>query len=252
MKRFAIGILAVTAVLMSSMANADELKVGGGGASVATVFAPLKAPFEKATGTTLINIPTTPKNGLVELWNGKVDVATGAVPLDGAIAGAQKDGTAIDKGALSIFEVANNNTVLLVHKDNPVGKLSKVQAKGIFTGKITNWKDVGGPDKEIIVVWGKNTPGQNAQFTKGILDGEAIVKDFLETTDYAGVKTTVGTTPEGIGIDPAAFADASVKIIPTDPALTSPIYLVTKGKPSAAVQKLLDFIKGEGQQYIKK
>lgn len=237
-------------ILAASAALAEEVKVGGGGASVATVFAPVKPHFEKATGINLINLKSSPKLGIVDLASGKLDAATGAVPLDATIAAAQKDGANVDKNALTVLEVGRNKTVILVHKDNPVAKLDKEQMKRIFTGKISNWKEVGGADREIIVVWGKNTPGQNAQFTREILDGEPVMKEILESTDYAGVKNAVASNPDAVGIDPLAMAGGDVKAVATTPELTSPIYLVTKGKPSAAVQKLVDFIKNDGQKYV--
>jgi phosphate transport system substrate-binding protein len=244
-----IGIIFVQTT--TSCVFAEEIRISGGGASITTVFAPIKPYFEKATGITLLNLQSTPKNGLIDLANGKVDAATGAVPLEAMIGGAAKDGVNIDPAGLQQTVVATNKTVVFIHKDNPVARLSREQLKGIFTGKIGNWKEVGGSDREIIVVWGKNTPGQNALFVKRVLDGASVLKETLETTDYAGIRQNIGFNPDSIGIDPLAMADASVKVVEAAIEVTSPIILVTKGKPTGNVQKLLDFIKGAGSQYIK-
>ncbi|MFZ5997031.1 MAG: substrate-binding domain-containing protein [Nitrospirota bacterium] len=247
------GLLAVGALIgiMASGVFADELKVGGGGAAINSIFKPIEAPFEKASGINLVLLQSTPKNGIIDLWKGSLDAATAAVSLEGMVSGAQKDGVQVDASALKSTEVGKNLTVVFVHKDNPVSSLSKDQLKGIFTGKIANWKEVGGKDSPIIVVWGKNSPGQNALFTKVILDGEAVTKDILETTDYAGIKENVASNPEGIGIDPLGMADGTVKAIKPTPEVSSPVIVVTKGAPSPNIQKLIDFIKGEGQKYIK-
>jgi phosphate transport system substrate-binding protein len=249
-KRISVMTAAVMAISVS-LATADEIKLGGGGASIATVFAPVKAAFEKATGHNLIILQSTPKDGLKQLWGGQLEVAVTAVGLDGMIAGAEKDGVKVDKAALQTLEVGTNKTVVLLHPSNPVASLTKDQMKGLFTGKITNWKDVGGKDAPVLVVWGKNSPGQNALFTKVILDGEKITAENLETTDYKGIRETVATNPEAIGIDPLGMVDASVKWIKPSPEANSPILMITKGKPSATVQKLIDFIKAEGKKYIK-
>jgi phosphate transport system substrate-binding protein len=244
-------LAATTLVLSASLATAAEIKLGGGGASVATVFNPVKVPFEKATGNNLIILQSTPKDGLKQLWKGDLEVAVTAVGLDGMIAGAAKDGVVVDKAALQSIEIGTNKTVVLLHPSNPVTSLTKEQMKGLFTGKISNWKEVGGKDAPVLVVWGKNSPGQNALFTKLILDGEKIIAENLETTDYKGIKDTVATNPEAIGIDPLGMVDDSVKGIKPSPEANSPILLITKGKPSAPVQKLIDFIKTEGKKYIK-
>lgn len=247
-----ISALTAAALALSvTMATAAEIKLGGGGASVATVFNPVKTPFEKATGNNLIILQSTPKDGLKQLWKGDLEVAVTAVGLDGMIAGAAKDGVVIDKASLQTVEIGTNKTVVLLHPSNPVSALTKDQMKGLFTGKITNWKDVGGKDAPVLVVWGKNSPGQNALFTKLILDGEKIVADNLETTDYKGIKDTVATNPEAIGIDPLGMVDNSVKAIKPSPEANSPILLITKGAPSAPVKQLIDFIKTSGKKYIR-
>lgn len=244
-------MICVSLMLSATVAYGEEVKVGGGGASISAIFAPVKAPFEKATGDTLIILQSSPKDGLVDLLKGKLDIATAAVPFEGMAAGAEKDGVKVDKGALVVQEIGKNRTGIFVHPSNKVAKLSKDQLKGLFTGKITNWKEVGGDDKDVIVVWGKGTPGQNAQFVKEILDGEQPTKDVLDTTNYAKIKESVSATPEAIGIDPVGLADQSVKLVDAPP-LTSPILAITQGKPSAKVQKVLDYVKGEGAKYVKK
>lgn len=158
-KRISV-LTATTLVLSVSLATAAEIKLGGGGASVATVFTPVKAPFEKATGNNLIILQSTPKDGLKQLWKGDLEVAVTAVGLDGMIAGAAKDGVTVDKAALQTIEIGTNKTVVLLHPSNPVTSLTKDQMKGLFTGKITNWKDVGGKDAPVLVVWGKNSPAR--------------------------------------------------------------------------------------------
>lgn len=249
-KRISV-LTAATLVLSVSIATAEEIKVGGGGAAIATVFTPIKAAFEKATGDNLIILQSTPGRGLADLINGKLDASVAAVPLDSMAAGAEKEGVKVDKGTLQTLEAGTNKVAVFIHPSNPVSSLTKDQMKGLFTGKITNWKDVGGKDAPVMVVWGKNSPGQNALFTKVILDGEKITAENLETTDYKGIKDTILSNPEAIGIDPLGMADASVKPVKPTPEVTAPIRLVTKGKPSAGVQKLIDFIKTDGKKYIK-
>lgn len=249
-KRISV-LTAATLALSATLAFSAEIKVGGGGASIASVFNPVKAAFEKASGHNLINLQSTPPLGLKDLIDGKLDAAVAAVPLEDVIAGAQKAGAKVDKAALQVFEVATNKTVVFVHPSNKVASLSKAQMKGLFTGKITNWKDVGGNDEPVLVVWGKNSPGQNALFTKVVLDGEKITADNLETTDYKGIKDSVANNTGAIGIDPLGMEDATVKGIKPNPEANCPILLITKGAPSTPVKQLLDFVKAEGKKYIK-
>ncbi len=238
--------------LLSVSANAAEIKIGGGGAAMSSVFTPVAAPFEKVTGIHLVVLQSTPKDGFVALLKGEVQAAAAAVPIESMIKGAEGDGQKVDPASLKIEEVATNRTVLIVHKDNPVTKLNKEQIKGIFTGKTTNWKEVGGKDMAIIVVWGKGTPGQNAQLAKVMLDGGTVTNEVLESGNYAKVRSDVAANAEAVGIDPFGMVDATVKAVETDPVMTSPIIVVTKGDPSPEVRKLIDYVKRDGAQYIKK
>lgn len=251
-KRFGLILTVGILFLFTASLNvfAEDIKIGGGGASINTVFKPVTPHFKDATGIYLVNLQSTPVDGLKSLLEGSIDASTAAVSLENMIVGVEKQGIKVDPNSLQQTVIAKCKTVVFVHKDNPVTKLSKEQLKGIFTGKITNWKDVGGLDKDILIVWGLKSPGQNALFAKHILDGAQVTKNVLETTDYDGIKENIQSNPEAIGIDPIGFADSTVKVIET-PELSSPVIIVTKGAPSPKVQKLIDFIKGEGQKYIK-
>lgn len=243
-------MLPVLAVCLASSVSAEEIKMGGGGAAIAEVFNPVKEAYQKASGDQLVIIQSASSKALVEMYKGNLDFASGAVSLENLIAGAAKEGVTIDKAALNVVTVATSRTVILLDKSNKVAKLSKDELKGIFTGKIVNWKDVGGEPGDIIVVWAKNTPGQNALFIKEILDGQAVTKEVLDATDYKNIKESVAGTPGSIGIDPFVLADSSVKM-PEVPSLTTSILAITKGKPSAKVQRLYNYIAGEGKKYIK-
>jgi len=253
MKRFRLILVVAIACLLtfSISVSATEIKVGAGAAPVENVLKPIKEHFEKATGIKLTIIASGPKIAMQDLERGVVDAAAAGLTFDDWINLMKKEGVEVkDATALQQVTIGKDKIIVLLHKDNPVSKLSKDQLKGIFTGKITNWKDVGGKDMPIIVVWGKLIPGTNSLFIKNMLDGESQTKDILEATTAEDVRQNVASNPEAVGIGPVAVVDATVKS-PETPEVSRPITLITKGKPSPNVQRLIDFIKGEGQKYIK-
>ncbi|BCB96445.1 phosphate-binding protein [Dissulfurispira thermophila] len=253
MKRYGLVLATVVVFLLSLSigAFAEEIKIGAGAAPTENVLKPIKEHFEKTTGIKLQIIASGPKIALQDLEKGAVDAAAAGLTFDDWMNLMKKEGAEVkDPASLQQFTIGKDKIIVLIHKDNPVSKLSKEQLKGIFTGKITNWKDVGGKDMPIIVVWGKLIPGTNKLFVKNILDGESQTKDVLEATTAEDVRQNVASNPEAIGIGPVAVVNATVKS-PETPGVSRPIILVTKGKPSANVQKLIDFIKGEGQKYIR-
>lgn len=230
---------------------AQELKIGAGAAPTENILKPIKEHFEKATGIKLYIISSGPKIAMEDLQKGSVHAAAAGLSFEDWLTLMKKEGIEIKNPALFQHTViGKDRIVILLHKDNPVSKLSKDQIKGIFTGKITNWKDVGGKDLPIIVVWGKLIPGTNALFVREMLDGENITKEVLEATTAEDIRHNVASNPEAIGIGPIAIIDATVKS-PDTQVVGRPITLVTIGTPSIEVQKLINYIKGEGQKYIK-
>jgi phosphate transport system substrate-binding protein len=138
--------------------------------------------------------------------------------------------------------------MVFVNKENPVSKLTKDQLKGIFTGKIGTWKEIGGGDLPIIVVW-TSAFGGNFLFQKAILDGVAESRDVLVVNTSQDALATIKSNAEGIAIGPLAIVEESVKAVESL-EVSRPITLVAKGKPSANVQKLIDYKKADGQNYV--
>lgn len=241
----------VISFLFADFSNAQELKIGAGAAPTENILKPIKEHFEKATGIKLNIIASGPKIALQDLEKGAVDAAAGGLSFEDWMELMKREGAEVkDPASLNSVVIGKDRIVVLIHKDNPVNKLTKEQLEGIFTGAITNWKDVGGKDMPIIVVWGKLIPGTNSMFVRHILGGKSVLKDVLEATTAEDVKQNVAANIEAIGIGPVAIVDNTVKA-PEIPEVSRPIILITKGKPSPNVEKLINFIKGEGQKYIK-
>lgn len=235
---FALGL----SCSIASAATVQEVKIGGGGAACKGFVAPLAEAFQAETGIKMTITPTSPVQGLIDLSAGALDVAVAAVPFDDMVAGAVASGLTLDPEKFTVTGVGTNHTLVFLHKTNHVSVLSKEQLKAIFTGKIRNWKEVGGADREIIVVWGSGTPGQNELFTRQVLDGEKVAASAKVARNYEKIKEIIELTPGTIGIDPQGFVSATTNN-PKTPAVTSPVITVTKGKPGPELEKLHKFIR---------
>lgn len=252
MKRIGLGLtIAIASIFVWVIPTyAQEIRVGAGAAPSSSILKPIKEHFEKATGIKLTLIEQGPKLAMQDLLKDTIDAAGAGLTLDEWITMMKKEGIEVNKAELQAHVIGKSKAVVMINKSNPVTKLTKEQLKDLFSGKITNWKDVGGKDMPIIVVWARLTPGMNSLFINKVLDGITITKDVLETTTGPELKQNIVSNPEAIGISALSVADDTVKV-PEQPEATSDIVLVTKGKPSADLQKLIDFIRGEGQKYIK-
>lgn len=235
---------------LSSLSLAEEIKVGAGAAPTENVFNKIKEPFEKATGIKIVLISNGPDVALKDLDKGLMDAATAGLTFPDWMEMMEKQGYKIpDKNVYKYRVIGKDNIKVIVNKANPVKKLSKDQLKGVFSGKTVNWKDVGGKDMPIVVVFGSKIPGTNSVFMKQVMGGESFSKKVQESTTAAEIKKLVASTPGAIGLNPALGVDSTVSSVET-PEVGRPITLITKGAPSANITKMLDFIRGEGQKYL--
>ncbi|MBT9282094.1 MAG: phosphate ABC transporter substrate-binding protein PstS family protein [Hydrogenibacillus schlegelii] len=142
----------------------------------------------------------------------------------------------------------------VAHPDVGVDNLTKKQLIDIFTGKITNWKDVGGKNQKIVLVNRPASSGTRATFKKYALDG-AEEASGIEEDSSGTVRKIVAETPGAIGYLALSYLDGSVKalkidgVAPTKENVVTNRYKVwayqhmyTKGKPTGVVAAFLDFM----------
>ncbi len=246
MKKMKLGIMVFSVVLSSlNVANAAEIKLSSGGPFIDNFVKPYKERFEKETGHKLIATEKGFKFGVLGLEKGEIDVSAGGFSPEDFPKLLKKEAVEVKDAALfQVFIVGEEKIQVAINKANPVNTLNKEQLKGIFTGKINNWKEVGGTDGEIIVVWVKFTQAPNETFIKKIMDGTVPTKDVLEVNMLGDAKSNVISTPQAIMIYPSSFRDEKLKFVES-PEVTRPTVMMTKGAPSPAVKTFIDFVKAE-------
>ncbi len=222
--------------------------------------------FEAKTGVKFgsFEVPGSGK-GVEALIAGKVTVAGASRPLKASEKSSGVLGTVIGYDAVAVF----------VNKDNPVNDLSKEQLKGIFTGKIKNWKEVGGKDAPIVV----NTEIQGGKratmemFNEMVMDKAPYGPGFKEIDLPKDQIVEVARQPNGIGTPSLGLlaavpsdVRAKVKAImvdgvaPSDEDVQSGAYLIsrplnlaTMGPPKGVVKQFVDFmLSPEGQAFVAK
>lgn len=243
-------LVLICTLFLTSLANGEVIKIGAGAAPTENVLKPFQAAFEKAASLELAIISSGPKQAFVDLDRGTVDAAAAGLSFDDWLVLLKKEGvTVADPAAYKSVVIGKDNVIVIVNKENPITKLSKEQLTGIFTGKTGNWKEVGGKDAPILVIWGGLTQGTNAMFVKNIMDGAKPTSEVITATTAEDIRQNVASNPEAIGIGPKAILNGTVKS-PETPDVARPITLITKGVPSVKVKKLIDFIFGDGKKYI--
>jgi phosphate transport system substrate-binding protein len=210
--------------------------------------------------------------GIASLINGTVDIANASRKMkDKEINEAQANG--IDPVE---FTVAIDALAVVVHPDNPVSKLTIDQLADMFTGRITNWKEVGGNDALIILLSRETNSGTHVYFLeqvvrKGDKENEDIfAPQTLLMPSSVGITSELRRNPNAIGYDGLGYVTEHEKVLAIAKDADSPyvrptvetgadgsypiardLYMYTAGEPTDVIAEYLNWIRGpEGQQIV--
>lgn len=247
--RKALTCLAVSAASCSA-AFAEPLTVSGSTTVQKRVLEPGAAALKAATGIELKVLGVGTGRGLIALFEGKVPAAAASESMEDAVDSAKRAAKELEKtitvpSNLAFHELVADKLVVIVHRDNPVKALTKAQLKDLHTGKVTNWKDVGGPDLPVRVVTSHAGSATRAVFQKQVMDGADYVPTRVEVRTTREEITEVSNDRGGIGaVSEGFFAAGAGKAKSVGaPAIQRPLALLTVGKPTPEVQKLIDFFR---------
>jgi phosphate transport system substrate-binding protein len=203
--------------------------------------------------------------GISALINGTTDVCEASRSMKDAEkkqlaekAGGPPDEITVAKDGLSVY----------VNASNPLNEISMSQLKGIFTGKITSWKDVGGPDSKIIPYSRENSSGTYVFFKEHVLENADYTPRAQAMPGTAAVVNAVSKEKFGIGYGGAAYAkgikilkikkdDAGAAVAPTDATikdgtypLSRPLFFYLRPKASQEIKGFTDWVLSPAGQAI--
>lgn len=178
-------------------------------------------------------------NGAKSLINAACDVATMSRPMKSSELKAAQDA-----GVLPIESiVAMDGIAIVVHPSNPLADLTVEQIRGIYTGKIRNWKELGGPDQPIVVISRDTNSGTYESFETLVMNKEKMGEKVEYVGSNGAIRQRVMSTPAAIGYVGLAFTEG-VKALTangveaTSETVTSkkypisrPLYMYTNGRP---------------------
>lgn len=191
--------------------------------------------------------------GLKQVADGSVDIGNSDIAADTKLDKAVADGLVDHKVCVVTMAPVVNKDIAATVKS-----LTKQQLTDIFTAKITNWKEVGGPDEEIVLITRPSTSGTRALFKEFALGGaEEASNKSLETDDSGTLLQSIKDNKGAIGYVALSYLVnnqdvATVSVDGVAPTLentyngTYPVWgyehMYTKGEPNATVKAYLDFI----------
>lgn len=254
--RFTLACVAALALGAPRAASAEALTYEGAttiGTRIVKDAAPL---FEKKTGHRFRAIQTAGSGaGFKAAMSGEASVGGVARALTDKELAAKPGAVVIGYDAIGVF----------VNDANPVKVLTKAQLRGIFTGSITNWKEVGGKDLAIVACSEPPASGRATVETfKAMILETAAYGPLTERPDASDCVKLASKEPAAIGAASMAYYLFGARALPVDGVkpipsdirsgaylLARPLTLVSKGPPTGATKQFFDFmVSPEGQKVV--
>ena len=209
--------------------------------------------------------------GIAAMLNGTVDIANASREI--------KDEEMEEARAKQLdpveFTVAGDAIAVVVNPENPVDRLTLQQISDIYTRKITNWQEVGGEDRPIVLLSRESNSGTYVYFLENVIrmgDDESELlfsPDTLLLPSSEGIGSEVRQNPNVIGYDGLGYVTSDMKMIaiaaeegepyvlPSQESvidgtypIARPLYMYTPNAPEGATAAYLDWILNEGQALV--
>jgi len=210
--------------------------------------------------------------GIASLINKTTDIASASRRMK------KKEIEIAKKRGVNPYEivVGYDGIAVIVNKNNPVDKLTIKQLHDIYTGKITNWKELGGEDLKIVALSREVSSGTHLYFKEHVVELDKKTKDefassILMFSSNQAIVEEVAQNRQAIGYIGMGYLNERVKAVaiaqekepysyPTVKEvlkkrypLSRPLFMYTNGAPQGVVKKIIDFVLSkEGQTIFKK
>ena len=209
--------------------------------------------------------------GIASMINGTVSIANASremKPEEVALAKAN---------GISPVEitVARDAIAVVVHPSNPVDGLTVKQLSDVYTGKITNWRDLGGEDRPIVLLSRESNSGTYVYFLENVVRMEDKKSTLLFSPDTLlmpsseGISAEVRTNPNAIGYDGLGYVTHDQKVVAVahdsrspyvlpsvatvndgSYPISRPLYMYTAGDPKGQVKAYVDWVLSDGQLLV--
>jgi len=222
-------------------AAAGQVLLSGSTTFQKRVLEPSQKILEKKTGVSCQVIAAGTVRGLKDLMKGEASAAIASCPLAAALleTGIPPEGTYQE------HVIMQDQVVAIVNTSNKVKGLTLSQLADIHSGKIANWKEVGGPDDRIVVVVPPASSGTLVFIKDMLMRGAAIAPNAYTTVTDREAIDIVAQSPIAVALLSEGFVKANnkqVKVVKT-PAMKRPLSIITRDEPTPDLRAIIKFLK---------
>ncbi|MFN2147487.1 MAG: phosphate ABC transporter substrate-binding protein [Anaerolineales bacterium] len=201
--------------------------------------------------------------GIAALINGTVDIANASRKIK-----PEEEQEAQANGITPVeFVIARDAIAIIVNPENPVFQLTLQQISDIYSGRINNWREVGGEDRPIVRLSRETNSGTHVYFLENVLrlgqkeNHTLFSTDTLLLPSSEGITAEIRQNPNAIGYDGLGYVTDEVKVVAVSPGSGSPyvipsaetvnngeypiardLYMYTAGEPQGVVKEYLAWI----------
>ena len=235
-------LVAATAAASATTLFASAPITVDGSTTVGPLLKALAEDFQKTHDSAQITISESGSgNGAKSLINNMCQIAMLSRPLKTTEVKA-----AVEREIEPVAHViAYDAVVLIAHPSNPVKSLTLDQARDLYNGKITNWKQLGGADMRVAPISRDTNSGTFETFAEKVMRGENVAASAETAGSNGAVRQRVQATPGAVGYVGIGYIDRSTKALPIDSVaptfetvangrypLSRPLFLYTNGYPA--------------------
>jgi phosphate transport system substrate-binding protein len=256
-------ITAVLLILAGVQNSLDESLVVKGSTTVLPIAQKVAEAYMKEYPDMNISISGGGSgNGIKALIDGTTDIADSSRFIKD-----KEVQLAIGRGVYPVpFRIAYDCIVPVVHPSNTIQAISLNQLKTIYKGQIKNWRDLGGPDRKIVVVSRDTSSGTYEVWSEKVMQKERVFPGALLQASNGAIAQTVAKNKNAIGYIGIGYLNKDVKSLPVDGIMgtqettldgtypiSRPLFMFTPGWPNEEVIKFINYVlkPQKGQQLVK-
>lgn len=257
-----ISTVLILLTIASGIVAAEKLQIDG-----STTVGPIGDAFAEAFKNMYPDLDiavskTGSGDGAAALVEGRCDIA-----MMSRFMKESEFKTAVEKGIMPVAHaIAMDGVCVVVHPSNPITALTSAQIRDIYTGKIKNWSQVGGPDRPIVVISRDTSSGTYETFENLVMKKQKMGEDTEYVNSNPQAHARVKSTAGAIGYVGLGFVDRFVKALKVDGVVPNqstiskglypvsrPLFLFTNGYPELG-SKVFQFctfhLSEDGQEIV--
>jgi phosphate transport system substrate-binding protein len=263
MKVKGLGLAVCTMLLFATgAAHAGNLMINGS-TTVLPIAQKVAEAYMKVDPTIKISVSGGGSgNGIKALIDGTTDIADSSRFIKD-----EEVKAAVEKGIYPVpFGIAYDSIIPIVHPTNSVKNLTVDQLKAIYSGEVRNWKEVGGPDKQLVIISRDTSSGTYEVWEEKILKGAKVAPEALLQASNGAVVQAVAKNKYAIGYIGLGYVNKSVKPLTVNGIkgsekttldgtypISRALYMFTRGWPKGDALNFINYVLNpqKGQRYVK-